>query len=227
VKKLLLAAAIGLALAAPAAEAGTILVFGQNGTADTVTGTATTTNCNSLATCFTTVSVQNAAITITAIQNGAPPISAFLDLTAVSFDSASGILGINQDFAGHFCITSGINCTGTNYLSGIFTDLVAGLLGSAGLTMSSGNPPENVTFTSDVITDLGTPLGLSFGFTNVFPGVGLCGTGADRTICDFTSNVAGNFSGSTPNQTPEPTPLALAGLGLVALGWARRRQHRQ
>src|SRR5262245_41590728 len=115
-KRILLIGAMAAALAvasAPRAEAATILVFGQNGVANTVT--ATTNGANTQ----TTISGVNVAVTITAILAGvATPVSAFLNLSATSTNAAVVAAGnVTQNFSGTFGLTSGLGGTGTNYLS--------------------------------------------------------------------------------------------------------------
>ena len=118
------------AVVAKPASANTILVFGQNGTTNTITGTANGSGTQ------TTISGTNVAITISAIDAAlATPLSAFFTLSATSLGAATACFGGNtcQEYSGTFSIYSGANQTGTNYLSGTFTDATFG--SGASLTM--------------------------------------------------------------------------------------------
>jgi len=193
------------------ASATTVLVFGQNGTAQTITATNTATT--------TTIAGSDIQVTLTALENGAVGTQAFFDFSATS-TSAAATCGTNlcQHFAGTFSFNSLANGTGTNYLSGTFTDSVFG--NGNGLTLTASTPSNTVTFASSIITSRGLDRAISLSFTNVTPPVSLCGT----TLCGFTSNVSGNFSGNLNQRAPEPISLGLVGLGLVAMGIARRRK---
>jgi hypothetical protein len=97
-------------------------------------------------------------IGITQIENGVAT-SAFFDLSASSDGSAVPILGgTAQKFSGTFSINSLANNTGTNYLSGTFTDVTFGT--GPGGALSVGAPPDALVFTSSVITTLDLPASL-------------------------------------------------------------------
>lgn len=182
------------------ASATTILVFGQSsGTPINAVENAGQTQ--------TTLTATDAPILITEIENGVAT-SAFFDLNATSTGPAQALgSGAAQHYAGTFSITSGAGDTGTNFLSGSFTDLAFGA--GPGGALAVGAPPDTLTFTSDVITSLSLPAGIGFAFSNVIPGFAMVGS----SIGSFTSNVSGTFSASVP----EPASLGLLGLGLVGL----------
>lgn len=206
---------VGLALSMSSAQAGTVLVFGQDG----ISNEFTATNNGSMGFAGgTTLSAVDIKVTITGIANSQPlPGSfptAFFDLIAVSVSNAAtdGSGHITEDFSGSFSITSLAGGGGTNYLSGTFHDAIFG--NGTGLVMTSSGPLGVPTFTSDVIGALFQTRAISLSFTNVTPSAFVTG---NETLGAFTSSVSGNFSAA-----PEPTSLVLLGIGVTALVACRR-----
>lgn len=209
-------AAAALLAAAPA-SATVILTMGQSAHVSTITGTN-----DNLGT--TTISGTDVAITITQLDSACcvEPLSAFFTLTATSIAPAF-LVGPNvaQEYSGSFTITSGAGGTGTNYLSGSFSDAIFGT--GAALTLSASTPPAaNVSFTSDVISALGLDRGVSLSFADVTPGASI----HLGSLASFTSSVSGTFSANVGHENPEPATLGLLGIALAGLGFAQRRKQR-
>lgn len=227
-KKVLTIAALALTALAPPAMADTILAFGQDGVARTIDSSVVTSDCSSSigATCRTEITATAVGITVTAYGGANPtPLAAYLNLSLTA-DSPLLTLGpaLIQEFSGNFSITSNADGTGVNFLSASFVDLVAGLNGASALTLSASNPPDPLTFTSDVIdvSKFTTPLALTFSFSDVTPAVAACG-GIIKTLCPFESNVSGNMS-ATLAAVPEPASLSLVSLGLLGLARILRQR---
>jgi hypothetical protein len=208
-KSLLLAGAATIGLAAmPPAYGAVILTFGQT------SGTPITATENGVQTA-TTITASDAPIAITQIENGVP-VAAFLDLSLASTGAATPVgNGAAQHYAGTFSINALANNTGTNYLSGSFTDIVIGV--GPGGALAAGSPPDIINFASAVITDLASPSAIGLGFANISPAFAIVGT----SIGSFTSSVSGTFSASAA-AVPEPAGLALMGVGLLGLAIVKR-----
>ena len=203
----------GLPLAANAVQ---VISFGQTSGTNTVVATA---NAGGTA---TTIDITDATVLIDQILGIATPpaIPAFLDLTATSIDSATLVGGtqVLQHYDGTFSITSGAGDTGTNYLSGSFSDAAFGAATGSQLSVNVANPPDTLSVTSDVIspTGLGPPSSLTFALSNVTPALAL----DNLTIGSFGASFAGTAN-ATAN-VPEPASLLMLGVGMLAIGVVRR-----
>lgn len=208
------ALAVAAMFATGAANATVILTFGQNDTANTITGTDTAGT--------TTITGTDVSIGVTQIDAALlTPFDALFSLSTTSTGAATLVGGfVVQDYSGSFCITSLAGCGGINYLSGTFTDATFGA--GASLTMSAAQPPNSLVFTSDVISPLDLGRGMAFSFANVTPGVHIA---PDGSLASFTSSVSGTMSANEVTlESPEPATLGLLGIALAAFGFAQRRR---
>jgi len=189
--------------------------FSQNPSATptvTATDNGTVTNIN-ITDASTSITAGNAGILGNAIFNFA----------ASSIDAATTIAtAVIQHYSGSFCFTSGAGCSGTNFLSGTFSDAAFGGLGGPGLVVNVNNPPDTLNLTSSVLTaaDLIAPSTFGLTFANLTPVLAIDGT----TIAAFTADFSGTVSSSAV-ATPEPTSLALLGVGLLGLTFIAKRKH--
>ncbi len=153
---------------------------------------------------------------------------AYLYLSATSVGPATIAFGttIVQEFDGTFKITQNSDGSGINYLSGSFTNFtfdsyLAGVSGGTRADLSATDPTATITFTSDVITALIPPSSADFNFTNVSPALHIATLLGNSTVGSFTASGSNSFSGSVP----EPSSLAIAGLGALGMiGYGLRRR---
>ena len=106
---------------------------------------------------------------------GVVPANAFFDLNIHSVDAAVPIgKGASQHYSGTFSIFSGIGKSGTDFLSGSFDDILLGV-GPSGV-LAAGDPPDSITFTSGVISELAAPSAIALSFANITPSFAILGT---------------------------------------------------
>jgi hypothetical protein len=222
-----LSACLAVALLSSAAQAETILQFGQINPFDLVTATE--------AAGVTTLSTagngfgESIPILITNF-NGTPGVNilAFETYVGVVSDdvASSGAILTTQRFTGTIIFSSLQDGGGINYLTSTFTEVgngavLAGVTGGFQATLVATNPPTSVVFTSDFAL-LGGPFSMSIGFSNVRPPVGI----SNDSFASFTAQNAGTFAATV---VPEPATFGMAcmGLCLVSLGIRYDRRFRR
>jgi hypothetical protein len=215
VKTLLLATAAAIIAAAPAFGAN-LITFAQIANTNEVFATVNGTDTQ-------TTMTANGAVSIGQLITGSPPAVAFFTLDATSIDPANTVAtAVIQHYSGSFCVSTGVGCTGTNVLSGTFSDAAFGALTGPGLVVNVNNPPDVLVLSSDVIPagDLIAPNAFGLTFTNLVPGLSVVGT----TIAPFDATFAGDASANVA--VIEPSSLAILGLGVIGLGFVTTQKRR-
>lgn len=219
--KTALLAAVAFAAFVLPAYATQITAFGQTSQANTITATANGTGTQ------TTIATNGLGASVLIDQLFGvvtpPAINAFFSLTATSIDAAQTALGaIIQHYAGSFALTSGAGGTGTNELSGTFSDAAFGVNGGTQLSINVASPPDTLSLSSSVIpaADLVAPSSFTLSMSNL--GALTLDT---ATIGSFTSSFSG-VANATTIAAPEPMTVGLLGVGLLGIGMTRLRTRR-
>ena len=166
------------------------------------------------------------ALCINATCSGFAGVTFGVDMTFTATNTDSATLNggnISQPYSGSFAITSG----GTNILSGTFTDSLFGSEGTGSPTLEASEPPDSVTFTSDIfnVASLGLQRGFSLSFSNWSPVFGI----DNGSVASATADATGTFFANSETDldvVPEPTSMLLLGTGLVGVASRLRRRNK-
>lgn len=224
-KRILLATAL-FTLPLAGANAIQIIGFGETSSSTGITGTETSPGVS------THLAITDDPITITQIELGlTTPVGAFMQLSADSTDAAVpvGVSGILQHYSGTFEITSGIGDTGTNYLSGTFSDAAFGINGGSELSVNIASPPDTLTMTSDLGLATFPPSAFALSLSSLAPALSIDTVGGTEpgTIAPFNAFFTGDANASVPvgnASVPEPASVTILVAGLIGLGLVLRRR---
>jgi len=132
-----------------------------------------------------------------------------------------------QQFTGTVEFTSAAGGAGANYLTATFSsmtlnvNLISGGDTGASATLSTAQPPASLVMTSDFAM-LGPPNSFSLSFSNLSPALTIQ-NGSLGVI--GTPSTAQNTGDASATIVPEPSTLAIAGLGALGLiGYGLRRR---
>lgn len=149
--------------------------------------------------------------------------AAFLNISPVTISSnqpavAAGPL-VDQpiNLTDRLTLTSGMNGTGTNFLTMIFTGDITGFLGGPGGSLlgadNNASNPRVVTYTSDFGTFVPPGNSYNLALQDITPALSI---GAGGFLNSSVANVTGQFSANFV-VVPEPSSIVLCGLGIIAV----------
>lgn len=168
---------------------------------------------------------------------GSGDISATMTLNISTVTNAINNAGSIDQFMGNATgtlnIISDVSYNGrTILLSATFNGTMTGPLGGNSAGFTSSTPGNTTDFTSEFVNfNTGFNRNFSLSFTSVSPALGIQsgsgGTAGFQFMTSWTASGTGLFSAALA-PVPEPTTIALLGLGAVAGAgaWWRRRQNR-